>query len=102
MFSLVEGSMKLESEEFSKKYEEKRRIMKKKEEIIQKKLKKRIKLEIQQMGLLSIISKKPKANNSCQHLGSIMILSKENSRGICQKIFIKYKFEFYNKMPFDI
>ena len=80
-------TVKLESEEFSKKYEEKRRIMKKKEEIIQKKLKKRIKLEIQQMGLLSIISNKPKANNSCQHLGSIMILSKEKKLPlISQKI----------------
>ena len=81
-------TVKLESEELSKKYEEKRRIMKRKEEeIIQKKLKKRIKLEIQEMGILSIISKKPKVNNSCQHLGSIMILSKEKKTPlISQKI----------------
>ena len=57
-------------------------MKRKEEEIIQKKLKKRIKLEIQEMGILSIISKKPKVNNSCQHLGSIMILPKEKKNAI--------------------
>ena len=60
-----------------KKYEEMRRIIKRKEEeIIKLKLEKIPKLEIQEMGILSIISKKPPKNIMCQHLESIMILSK--------------------------
>ena len=51
----------------------------KEEEIIRrKKLEKISNLEIQEMGILSIISRKPKRNILCQHLESIMILSKEN------------------------
>ena len=51
----------------------------KEEEIIRrKKLEKISNLEIQEMGILSIISRRPKSNILCQHLESIMILSKEN------------------------
>ena len=59
-------------------YEEMRRIKKIREEkeIMRQKLEKISNLEIQEMGLLSIITKKPKKNIVCQHLESIMILSK--------------------------
>ena len=46
------------------------------EEIRRKKIEKIANLEIQEMGLLSIINTKPKKINLCQHLESIMILSK--------------------------
>ena len=55
-----------------------RRIMKRKEEeIIRLKKEKKSELEIQEMGILSIISNKPKKNNLYQRLESIMILSQE-------------------------
>ena len=59
-------------------YEEMRRIKKMREEkeIIRRKMEKIANFEIQEMGLLSIITKKPKKNIVCQHLESIMILSK--------------------------
>ena len=59
-------------------YEEMRRIKKIREEkeVVRQKLEKISNLEIQEMGLLSIITKKPKKNIVCQHLESIMILSK--------------------------
>ena len=59
-------------------YEEMRRIKKIREEkeILRRKYQKMANLEIQEMGLLSIITKKPKKNIVCQHLESIMILSK--------------------------
>ena len=59
-------------------YEEMRRIKKIREEkeIMRRKLEKIANFEIQEMGLLSIITKKPKKNIVCQHLESIMILSK--------------------------
>ena len=72
-----------------KKLEEMRKIMKRKEveEIMRKKTEKISKLEIQEMGLLSIISKKQKKNNLCQHLESLMIYPKEKkSFLIFQKI----------------
>jgi len=61
-------------------YEEMREMKQiKEEEIIKrKKLEKIPNLEIQEMGILSIISRRPKKNILCQHLESIMILSKEN------------------------
>jgi len=59
-------------------YAEMMRIKKRREEeeIRRKKIEKIANLEIQEMGLLSIITKKPKKINLCQHLESIMILSK--------------------------
>ena len=59
-------------------YEEMKRIKKIREEkeILRRKYQKMANLEIQEMGLLSIITKKPKKNIVCQHLESIMILSK--------------------------
>ena len=59
-------------------YAEMMRIKKRREEeeIRRKKIEKISNLEIQEMGILSIITKKPKKNNLCQHLESIMILSK--------------------------
>ena len=60
------------------KYEEIRKIqIKKEEEIRKRQLEKIYNFECQEMGTLSIISKKPKKINLCQHLQSIMILSKE-------------------------
>ena len=75
-------TIKHEFPQNKKKYEEMRRIIKRKEEeeIIRKKIEKQSKLEIQEMGLLSIISKKPKKNNLFQRLESIMILSKEKEK----------------------
>ena len=46
------------------------------EKIYKKKLENIFKFEIQEMCLLSIISKKPKKINYCQHLQPLMILSK--------------------------
>ena len=71
-------TVKYESALKSKKYEEKRRVMIRKEEekIYKKKLENISKFEIQEMCLLSIISKKPKKINYCQHLQPLMILSK--------------------------
>ena len=60
-------------------YAEMMRIKKRREEeeeIRRKKIEKIANFEIQEMGLLSIITKKPKKINLCQHLESIMILSK--------------------------
>ena len=64
----------------SKNYEEMMKMKQIKEEEIKKKIKieKISNLEIQEMGILSIISRKPEKNNMCQHLESIMILTKEN------------------------
>ena len=69
--------LKRESNISKKKYEEMRRIMKRKEEEIIIRLKKKYELEIQKMGILSIISNKPKKNNLYQRLESIMILSQK-------------------------
>ena len=62
-------------------YEEMREMFKRKEEeIIRRKRMEKVQklksLEVQEMGILSIITKKPKKNNMPQHLESIMILSK--------------------------
>ena len=72
-------TVKHESPLNSQKYEEMRKIQKIKEEeeiLIKKKLENKFKFVIQEMGLLSIITKKPKKNNIFQHLQSISILSK--------------------------
>ena len=86
-------TVKHESPVNEKKYEEMRRVMKRKEEeeiIRRKRLEKFEKiqnLEVQEMGILSIITKKPKKNNMCQHLESIMIFSKQKKNPIVfQKI----------------
>ena len=86
-------TIKHESPVNEKKYEEMRRVMKRKEEeeiIRRKRMEKfeKIKnLEVQEMGILSIITKKPKKNNMCQHLESIMIYSKQKKNPIIvQKI----------------
>ena len=74
-------TLKHEYPQNKKKYEEMWRIMKRKEEeIIRKKIEMQSKLEIQEMGLLSIISKKPKKNNLFQRLESIMILSTQKEK----------------------
>ena len=71
-------TLKRESNISKNKYEEMRRIMKRKrEEIIRLKKEKKSELEIQEMGILSIISNKPKKNNLYQRLESIMILSQK-------------------------
>jgi len=61
-----------------KKYEEIRNLInrEKEEEIIKKQLEKINNFEIEEIGFLSIIAKKPNSNNICQHLQSILILSK--------------------------
>ena len=72
-------TVKHESPLNSQKYEEMRKIQKIKEEeeiLIKKKLENKFKFVIQEMGLLSIITKKPKKINIFQHLQSISILSK--------------------------
>ena len=59
--------------------EEMRRIqIRKEEEIRRKQYEKISNYEFQEMGTLSIITKKPKKINLCQRLESIMIISKEN------------------------
>ena len=74
-------TLKRESNISKKKYEEMRRIMKRKEEeIIRLKKEKKPELEMQEMGILSIISNKPKKNNLYQRLESIMILSQKKGR----------------------
>ena len=83
-------TIKHESPQKSKKFEEMRRLMIRKEEeekIYKKKLEDISKFEIQEMGLLSIIAKKPEKLNLCQHLQSLMILSKPKKSPITfQKI----------------
>ena len=71
-------TIKNESPIKMKKYEEIRDMIfrEKEEEIIKKQLEKINNLEIEEIGFLSIIAKKPKNNNMCQHLQSILILSK--------------------------
>ena len=72
-------TVKYESPQKNKKYEEMRRVMIRKEEqekIYRKKLEDISKFQIQEMGLLSIIAKKSKKFNVCQHLQSLMIIPK--------------------------
>ena len=59
-------------------YEEmKKRKMIEEETIRKAQLEKEANLEFQEMGTLSIITRKPKKENLCQHLESIMIISRE-------------------------
>ena len=61
-----------------KNYEEIKRIqMRKEEEIRKRELEKISNLEFQEMGTLSILTRKPKKINLCQRLESIMIISKQ-------------------------
>ena len=62
----------------SSNYQEMIKMERIEEDIIKrKKLEKISNFEIQEMGLLSIIARKPKIKNLCQHLESMMIYSKE-------------------------